>query len=323
MKSNLNKVSILASFLLIICINIGYSQYNTTDSEVDITIKFHNKQIYYMNEPIIIEFQIVNRGEQPFLFISAYKKLFTFDFEIYTKTNRPVEHSKEWFINKGQYEAVLTDEIVLKNTEIYGVRIDINDWFDFKEQGEYVIRGVFYPDLITDPERKLYSENELTLNLHPPYTEEIREKERVEEIKKVKASSLPPYEVVDFALKALMDKDYELYFLYINFDKFILQFENAKKKYMDARDIDKPLVIEEFKKYLMGKNKLEAIPYSDAIPSDYEIEETYIKKRDAQVKVMETFKYINLIEHKRYTYYLHLYGDKWFIESYEVVNIAR
>ncbi|UCB44677.1 MAG: hypothetical protein JSV25_10710 [Spirochaetota bacterium] len=319
----MKKLSIFVISFLIICINIGYSQHKTTNSEVDVTIKFYNKQIYYMNSPIVIEFQIVNQTVNPFLFISSYKKLYTFDFEIFTKTNRKVDHSKDWIINKRQYEAVLSDEITLKENEIYGVRIDINDWFDFNEPGEYIVRGVFYPNLITNPERKIFSENELLIRLHPPYTEDVREKERAEELKKVKAESFPPYEVVDLALQALMDKDYEIYFLYINFDKFILQFANAKDKYMDAHDIDKPLVIEEFKQYLEGKNQLEAIPYSDTIPADYEIEETNIKKRDAQVKVLETFKYINLIEKKRYTYHLHLYGDKWFIESYDVVNIAR
>lgn len=318
---------VLAALLITICINIGYSQeYNTAStgySDIVTAIKFHNKQIYYINRPIWVEFQVVNEGVYPFLFLSAYKKLFTFDFEVYTGTKRSVEHSSEWILEKRRYEAVLSDEITLKENEVYGVRIDIGRWFAFSKPGDYVIRGVFYPGLITNPEQKLYSENELTLRLHPPYTEEVKQKERDEEIKKLKAMSLPPYEVVGFSLKALMERDFEKYFLYIKFDSFLQQFENASKKYRDAHDTEKPLVVEEFKQYLMGENKLEAIPYSDAVPIEYVIEETYIKERDAEVKVLETFRYLSLIEKKRYTYHLHQYGDKWLIESYDVINIAR
>ena len=326
-KLYLKKLPVLITLLFIICFSIGYSQEYKTEwggySDISAGIKFHDKQIYYMEQPIWVEFQLVNGGVHPFLFLSSYKKLFTFDFEVYTDTKRPVEHSKEWILEKRRYEAVLSDEITLKENEVYGVRIDIGGWFDFEKPGDYIIRGVFYPGLITNPEQKLHSENELILRLHPPYTEEIKQKERAEEIKRLKAEKLPPYEVLDFTLKALMDRDFEKYFLYIRFDKFIEQFENAKKKYQDTHDRDKPLVIEEFKQYLMGTNKLESIPYSDAIPVDYEIEETYIKMRDAQVKVLETFKYLGLVEQKRYTYHLHLYGDRWLVESYDVINIAR
>ncbi len=323
----LKRLSIFLFIFFIVCLSIGYSQNNTNYeerySDLGVTIRFYNKQTYYIGSPIIVEFQIVNRRIDPFLFITSYKKLFTFDFDIYTTTNRRVEHSKDYAIDMRHYEAVLSDEIALKDNEVYGVRINISEWFDFPASGDYIIRGIFYPKLITNPEQKIYSENELKLRLNPPYTEEVRAKERVEEIKKFKALSLPPYEVIDFTLTALMDKDFEKYFLYINFDRFIMQFVNARKKYVDAHDTDKPAVIEFFKKYLMGENNLETIPFSDTIPINYEIEETYIKKREAQVKVIETFKYINLIEKKRYTYFLHLYGDRWLIEQYAVVNIGR
>ena len=87
MKSFLKRLSIVVISFLFICINIGYSQHKTTNSKVDVTIKFYNKQIYYMNRPIVVEFQIVNRTVNPYLFISSYKKLYTFDFEIFTRTN--------------------------------------------------------------------------------------------------------------------------------------------------------------------------------------------------------------------------------------------
>jgi hypothetical protein len=310
-----------------VCFSIGFSQeYKTTEtgySGTKMFIKFHDKDLYYLNRPIWVEFQLVNQDIHPYLFLAAYKKLFTFDFEVYSRTNRTVEHSREWVIDLHRFEAVLSDEITLKENEVYGVRIDISGWFDFPAPGEYIIRGVFYPGLITNPEQKYYSENELLLTLHPPYTEEVMQKERKEEIKKLKAQSLPPYEVVDVLLKALMAGDFEKYFLYLRFDRFIQQFENADKKYRNAHDTEKPLVVEEFKQYLRGDNKLEAIPYSDAVPASYEIEETYIKGRDARVTVQETFRYLGLVEDKRYTYHLHLYGDKWFVEKYDVVNISK
>jgi hypothetical protein len=73
----------------------------------------------------------------------------------------------------------------------------------------------------------------------------------------------------------------------------------------------------------MGMNNLEDVPFSETIPADYEIERTLIEKRDAIVTVVETFKYLNLVERKRYNYKLHLYGDKWLLDNYSVVNIGK
>lgn len=326
-KTLFRKTKAYFFLFFIFCISIGYSQYNTNYSEkyssIDVSIKYFNKQIYYIGDPIIVEFQIVNNGSDPFLFITSYNKIFTFDFEISSFTNRMMEHSDSYAINRRKFEPVFNDEITLKTNEVYGVRIDISEWFSFNEPGEFVIKGAFYPNLITDEGKKILTEKELYLYLNPTFTEMAKEKAREEEIKRLKAESLPPYEVIDLMLKSIMVRDYEKYFLYINFEKFIQQFKNARKKYFDAEDIDKPEIIEEFKLYLMDKNTLEAVPYSDTIPIDFEIEKTVIEKRSARVTVIETFKYLRLVEKKRYTYHMHLYGDKWLLEKYDVVNIGR
>jgi hypothetical protein len=324
---SVNKIKVLYLFIFvfIFCLSIGHSQdipnYSVKYSTIETHIRFFNKQIYYIGNPIVIEFQIINNGIDPFLFITSYNKIFTFDFTISSFENRSVEHSKHYIIRRRQFEPVLNDEITLKQNEVYGVRIDIGEWFDFQEPGEYIIKGLFFPNLITDEEKLIYSENELYLTINPPYTEVVKEKERIEEIKKLKAESLPPYEVVDFLLNALTQKDFEKYFLYIKMNKFIEQFDNAKNEYFAARDKDKPRAIEKFKNYLKGLNKLESVPFSETIPTDFEIEKTIIEKKDAEVIVTEIFEYGLVTEKKRYTYYLHLYGDKWLLENYTVVNI--
>ena len=319
-------------FMSNFCINIGFSQNITNNSganneqtaDITVSIKYHNKQMYFVNRPIIVEFQIVNRGFSPYLFITSYNKMFTFDFEILTLTHREVTHSREYTIRTTQFEPILNDEITLKNNEAYGVRIDISKWFDLKEPGEYIIKGIFYPHLKTgsDDDIRIYTENELYLTLNPPFEESVQKAREIEEIKKMKAESLPPYDVVKFLLQALQAHDYDKYFLYIKFDKFIMQFSHAREKYIAAHDIDKPAVIEEFRQYLRGLNRLEEVPFSEVIPADFDIEKTVIEKRNATVTVIETFKYLQLVEKKRYTYYLHLYGDKWLLESYSVVNIG-
>ena len=72
----------------------------------------------------------------------------------------------------------------------------------------------------------------------------------------------------------------------------------------------------------MNENRLEEIPYSEAVPADFEIERTVVESRDAQVSVVQTFKYLGVVEMKRYTYTLHLYGDMWLVEGYTVVNMG-
>jgi hypothetical protein len=221
---------LLFCIFCIFLFNIGFSQDNTKPSEMYFTddspsikkgqtlsflksdevipsvfIKYYNKEIYYVDRPIIVEFQIINNRIDPFLFITSFNKAFTFDFEIRTSTNRLIEHSPNYTIRTTQFEPILNDEIILKNNEVYGVRIDVSNWFDLRESGEYLIRGVFYPNLKTGAldDIHIYSENELYLNLNPPITEKLQRIMEVEEIRRLKAESLPPYEVVNFLLRAL------------------------------------------------------------------------------------------------------------------------
>jgi len=316
---------------LLLIFNIGFSQeYQNTEQDtalsddIDVFIRYHDRDMYYVGSPVIVEFRIANRGSEPYLFLTSFNKMFTFDFEILTGTNRSIPHSRKYIVETTQFEPVLNDEINLKRDEIYGARINISEWFDLTMPGEYVIRGVFYPSLNTGSplDVKVFSSNELSLQLNPPYEEQRRQEVEIEEIRKLKAEKLPPYDVVGSMLGALQEKDFDKYFLYIRFDKFILQFSNARKLYLDAHDIDKPGIIAEFKSYLRGENRLEAIPYSEAVPSDFEVERTVVEKRDARVTVVQTFKYLGVVQKKRYIYNLHLYNDKWLVEGYTVTNMG-
>jgi len=126
---------------------------------------------------------------------------------------------------------------------------------------------------------------------------------------------------VEVMLRALQERDYEKYFIYIKVDEFIKQFKNSYSKYQAVKDSQKPAVEEEFKAYLRGENELEELRFAEHIPHDFEIEKTVIEKKNALVTVKETFQYINLIEEKRYTYQLHLFNDKWLVYSYSIVNL--
>jgi hypothetical protein len=350
MKIHPSKISTRALFWIallssLLCINIGFSLESTTEAtgtqydgpqgteaapgsradvapEIDVGIQFHNRRIYYVGDPIVVEFQITNRGSKPYLFLTSFDEVFTFDFEVASFSNRMVEHSTQYAIERTKFEPVMNDEITLKPFEVYGARIDIGRWFDLREPGEYIIRGNFFPNLVTDPASKIPSANELYLSLNPAFTETHREKRREDEIVRLKAEKLPPYEVVEFLLESLIKKDFDKYFIYVNFDQFIRQFDNAKKKYLSARDIDKPAVVEDFKRYLKGENKLEGIPFADTIPVDYQVVKTVIEGRNAQVTVIQTFRYLRYLEKKQYTYLLHQYGDKWLLDRYQVVNIG-
>ena len=63
------------------------------------------------------------------------------------------------------------------------MRIDIGEWFDFQQTGEYFIRGIFFPNLITNAKNRIYSEEELFLNLRPALPEEVVRREEIEKLK--------------------------------------------------------------------------------------------------------------------------------------------
>jgi hypothetical protein len=223
----------------------------------------------------------------------------------------------------------MIDEIVLKPNEVYGIRINIGEWFDFQQHGSYEIQGVFFPGLKTGRKRLL--SNILYLDLRPPYTEEIRIAEKERERSEMQIRDLAPYEVVEQMLISLQNADFETYFLFLKLDEFILQFENAGNMYRRASFRDKPLIIEnQFKPYLRGvdtggKEPLEEIPFSEHVPNMFEITETNIDWRDKKttVKVLETFIYGTLREDKEYTYYLQLFDERWKVTGYEITNKTR
>ena len=324
-KLRLFLIIIIISLSFCFAINIGYSQdktntYSYTPPPIEFNIQFVNKRIYFLGDPIKVKIQIINRGIKRYLFNVSDEKVFSFDFEVLSRENQPVDHSKDYYLKRNMWEAVFVNEVSLEPNEIFGVIIDLNEWFDFEKPGEYYIRGIFYPNLVTDNSIKIYSENELPLDLKPAYPQKTKEAIKSEIAKRVKAQPLPPYQVVDLLIKSLIKNDFDTFFLYINFDKFIMQFSNARREYLAAKDIDKPKVIEKFKEYLMGKNKLESLPFSESRPISYKIRKTLIEDSNAQVEVIETFKYAALIEKKLYKYYLHKYGNIWMLEKYEVIN---
>jgi len=334
--SSRNRFAVLAGLALcaILSINIGFSLENTNgevstsssyaEQGVELTIHFHERSIYYADSDIIVQFQVVNRSTEPFLFNTSFDKYFTFDFEIKDFAGRAVSHSRAYEVARTQFQPVKIDEITLKKNEVYGVRINLTEWFDLRDPGEYIVKGIFYPFLKTDSEGdpSIQTANELYLQLNPPYSKQVREEQRVEEIRRLKAESLPPYEVVRVMLEALQMNDFDVYFLYIDFDQFIRQFTNARELYLEAPDRDKKKIInEQFKPYLKGENELEDIPFIEHIPRNFEIVRTEIVGSDAVVEVIEDFQYGNLQRRKRYRYFLHKFDDKWLLQKYEVVNL--
>lgn len=342
-------------FLILIAlfcvINIGFSQENTNrsfmqrdsseavqlalldenycDGDLSVSIRYYNRSIYHVDDDIIVEFQIFNRGLEPCPFYTSFDPMFTFDFDIRTTTNRSVLHSKLYTINTTQFEPFMIDEIVLKPNEVYGIRINIKDWFDLAQHGKYEIRGVFFPGLKTGS-KKMYS-NVLSLDLRPSYTDEIRIAEKERERSELQAEILAPYEVVEHMLTALQNDDFDTYFLFLRFEEFILQFKHAGNKYRRADFRNKPLIIEnEFKPYLRGivpasEEPLEEIPFSEHVPNIFEIIETNIRWRNktATVNVLETFRYGTLQEEKEYTYYLRLFDERWKVTGYDITNKSR
>jgi hypothetical protein len=331
-QSRVSTLSVVALYTFLF-FNIGFSQENTKVEDgrfsysegagLEVTIEFHERTIYYVNSDIIVQLQVANRSAEPFLFNTSFDKYFTFDFEIKEYSGDAVSHSRSYEVARSQFEPVKIDEITLKKNEVYGVRINLSDWFDLSKPGEYIVKGIFYPFLKTDSvsDPSIQSANELYLDLNPPYTERVREEHRVEEIRRLKAESLPPYEVVRVMLEALQRNDFEVYFLYIDFDQFIRQFANAEELYMEVSDREKRGVIEAiFKPYLRGENDLEKMPFIEHIPRTFEIVRTEIVGNESTVEVVEDFQYGNLQRRKYYKYYLHQFDDKWLLQKYEIVN---
>jgi len=304
----------------------------SADAEgVTFQIRFYEKRIYYLNDrehPVSLETTLTNNSSRTFRFKMAENRMFDFDFEVTTPTNILLDHAQAFSRARSSNQPVLYREISLEPGDTFGVVITLNDFIEIPKAGLYSVQGIFYPELyLLGPttaeaagEVAPLRSNLLTLSIRPEILfEEERAMIEAETGKLIQRQPLPPDEVVDYMLNARQRSQWEKFFLYLDLEGLYLKNPGRAESYRRMSEENRRAAITRYKEQLRSETVDVDIL---VIPTEYEIVQTSYTPLEAQVTVIEKFRYRDYVEIKRYTYFLERRDSIWMVTDYEIVNLG-
>ncbi len=314
MPIKIKNIVILLIFIFSIFILFSFSS-EDINNMIDLYLRFENEEIYFVGSPILVRIEITNKSPNNYFLEIAENLMFSIDFKVFTSYAEQVPYSKYYILAKATKEKVFTRSILLSPFQSMSYTVDISQWFDFKQSGIYFIQGLFYTSIERD--QVILTKNILKLELNPAKSFFPSEKQASEyvEAKKIQKNlkDLPPYKIVEMALNARIEHNWELYFSLFDFDSYIIQFSKYRDIYTYASEKERLKIIEDFK-----KERIEEF-YNELI--HYEIKKSIIEKDKAVINVYLEFNYKNIIEKFEGEFYLVLKNQIWLISGYILVPI--
>lgn len=314
-KNMVNKSPLLL-FLLFLVSSGAFSQDN-----IDVSIRFFNKQLYYPEDSIIIKIEITNNSADTFRFKLADNRMFNIDFTVRTISNRILSQSDDLIKDRHSDQHIFFREVSIGPGEQYAFFEDLTDYIDVSEPGKYIIQAFFYPDLLKMgmPSHKIGS-NSLSMSVRPEERElELLTFENTVELESLQKRKLPPDEVVAWTINARQQSDWKKFFNYIHLESLLKNNPSRERRYLRLSQEEQRRMLAEYKDDLMNATVDGDIV---VIPEEYEIIKTEYTPEEATVLVRMKFQYPGYKEVKEYTYYLRKRDNVWTIYDYDVRNLG-
>ncbi|MDR1108991.1 MAG: hypothetical protein LBL19_08155 [Spirochaetaceae bacterium] len=297
-------------------------------SEVDLSIRFYDKRVYYIpgavTEPILVQVTLANKGPAPYHFRLAEDRIFSVDFEVKTLTNRPLEAAGLLVRKRTQSAPVFFRDISVESGESFSFIEDIRDYVALDQAGSFVLQVKMYPDLIRNTAGGTLplESNRLSLHLRPPALPGpggIPLAMDVETNAILVRESLPPDQVVEYTLRARQKNQWEKFFLYLDLEAMLRRDPQRQRQWQGASEEVRLRMIDQYRTGLEN-----AVVDGDiaTIPLEFRVERTTYNAEEGTVSVLEFFRFRDIIEKKRYTYDLRLRDDIWTIVGYTVQNLG-
>ncbi|MDC7227136.1 MAG: hypothetical protein PQJ61_10280 [Spirochaetales bacterium] len=288
--------------------------------QVEVRIRYYDKKIYYTDSPVNVKLEIINNSPDTFRFKSSELRCFNFEFDVKTLTNKQLNHSTEFIMDRSTNQQVFFREMSLAPGETYSIIMELSDFVDISEAGVFVLNTRFYPELYTNESSAYFVSNNLTLNLRPAAsTAEIQDLIDYETGEIIKANPVPPDEVIDYTLSSRQKSQWNKFLLYLDLEGLYLRSPANAERYRRLSQQDRLIEIEKYRNLLLNETVDTDIAM---IPLEYDILRTTYTDYEAEVKVVERFQYSGFIEIKEYIYFLHRDNDIWYIYDYNVRNLG-
>jgi len=311
----------LKKIILLLYLSLAFASLTFAFSEdVSVSIRFFNKEIYYPETKIQIQIRIINNSLENYSFNSSEIHSFNFNFFVKTLTNIPVNESSNYILSHRTNNPVFYREITLLPGEEYAFITYLDDYVDIKESGIYIIQSKFYPNFQLGYSTQFIESNKLTLSVRPSMNIPIfQEQIDIETGEVLELVAMPPDEVVKYTIEARLQGAWNKFFLYIDLKGLLLNHPDLKHRYNTISEEKQLALIEEYKNQLKNKRVDNDILLT---PSSFEILKTSYTNNEATVVVDQEFTFAEYTEKKKYTYYLHRYGNIWSIYNYDVRNLG-
>jgi hypothetical protein len=281
------------------------------------------QRTYYINESIPVHVTVVNAGTEPVRFSLAQQIFLNFDFRVRNLQDMQVKERDDWQLHKiTTRQDILQNEaersITLAPGERYGRIIDIAEWLRLFDPGVYELTGYFwlYPQRSSYDYR--YESNQKRFLLEPP--REVVQAIAVEKAtqSEIDVKRMSADETVDYIISAKRRGDWDAYFRLMDPTRLINVFQPYRARYIAADLGARADVMNDFKDFLR------------AFPAEH-IEHHFVQNvtvtRDeasltetARVECLIVYKTGQLVERKNYYFSLYRKLDRWYVESYYVVN---
>jgi hypothetical protein len=292
---------------------------------VDISIRFYDKQIYHLAaEPILVQVTVSNKGPLPYRFRLADDRAFSLDFDAKTLQNRTVDRANILLRKRTESRQVYFRDIAVEAGESFSFTEDLRNYAAIENAGAYIVQARLYPETYraalgsTEP---LVS-NQLRLAVRPPA---ILDPDGIpvaldwETKANLVRERLPPDEIITWTITARQKSQWERFFLYMDLETMVSRDSSRQRQWRAESEEGRARMIARYKSDLM-----ESVVDGDisVIPSDFSIERTAYNKDNAEVTVLELFRQSNFTERRRYTYYLRRDNGIWNIVDYMVINLG-
>ncbi len=275
------------------------------------------KQNYQANEPIQLEFEIINQGVEEQSFILSDVLPQSIRFELKSSRNESIPMSRRNIIEYTEVYAnpALYRTITLLPNESFGVLFNLRNLYDITAYETYYIRSTFYPN---PDNRADFVESDYTSFSHTPsplVIQTIVEESIIRQNQIMALSRMLPSEIIASFFNAQFERDWDKFLLHISLSQLIQSFHNFSVPYDRSTDSAFKLeLIEQFKRFLTV--------HWDMPITSYNIVETIIRDDTATVTVdaVESIGFTS----RRLRYYFTLLrsaSGAWLISDYSVLAL--
>ena len=293
-------------------------------THIDLSIRFYDRQIYFLGDAVQIETVLINNSPAPFRLKVSDDRAFNLDFVVRTLTNIEIEKARQYITARNTGQPIFFRTVDLQPGERFGFVSDLTDFARIDEAGVYSLRARFAPDLLgrlgvptgTAP---LHS-NTLTLNMRPPVdTPEMRAVMDAEQRMVLAVQPLPPDEVVTFMLNNRQQSAWPSFFLYLDLESLLQKSPTLGRRYQRSNQAERQAMLIQYRADLQQERLEEDLLL---IPTSFEVLKTTYTPGEATVLVDERFDQGSFVEVRRYTYFLVRSDLIWRIIDFQVQNLG-